>query len=80
LGVLARAEELAHDGADGHHHAHEADEHGEVGRGTDGQRRQIHRGVAGHQQRVDGAEGQHRQLADQHRPGEVSDAPCAVGQ
>ena len=75
---LVRAVELADDGRDRHHHAHQADEDGHVDGGADRQRRQIGGRMAGHQHGVDGGEAQHGHLADEHRPGQRRDAAQAV--
>ena len=77
---VLRAVELAGDRADRQHDAHQPDEHRDVGRAADGQRREVGAAGARRHHGVDGGEGQHRHLADEHRPGQRGDASCAVRQ
>jgi hypothetical protein len=72
--VAFGAEELADDRTDGEHHAHQADEHRDVRRGPDGERREIGGRVARDEHGVDGGEQHHRDLAHEHRPGLRDDA------
>ncbi len=77
LAMPAGAEQLAGDRPDRQDHAHQADEDRDVDRAADRQRRQVERRGAGGHDRVDGAERQHRDLADEHRPGERKEAERA---
>jgi hypothetical protein len=70
LGAL----QLADDRAGREHHAHQADEDGDVGRRADRERGQVGGGVARDECRVDGGEQNHRDLAHEHRPGQRHDA------
>ena len=74
LGVVAGAEVLGQDGNQRVHHAHQADEDGDVDRGRQRHRRQVGgAGVAGHGG-VQHAERDAGPLADQHGPGLPGDA------
>ena len=78
---LAGAEELAGDRPDRQHHAHQADEDRDVGRARRPPAPPGRVGdVRADQHGVDGAERQHRDLADEDRPGERHDAARALAQ
>ena len=74
LAQLPGAEQPPGDRPDGEHDAHRSDEGRDVGRHADRERGQVERVVARDEHRVDGREAEHRDLADEHRPGERHEA------
>jgi hypothetical protein len=76
----AAAVQVAGDRTERHHHAHQADEDRHIGGAADRERGQVERRMTRHHHGVDGAEGEHGDLADVHRPGERGDAARALQQ